>query len=239
MGQWSDRYRIGITGISPGAGASFLAVCLAGYFAEGGAFPAVAELGYGGLYYGLGMDRRFVLKEFHSFYKAARGNGSLRTLENQDGGINWALRLPTEMGPQGQLEYREALRLIYGLVGHVLIFDFSGRQDEEKWLLMKEMDLVLAVVDPMPDKLLLGQGTLERLKLSGLQIQYLINKVNEGVDLREVMRFLKLRQTEQLPFLAPELRYSAQFEGCSPWERQQIKNAVSPVFNRVFGRAAP
>jgi hypothetical protein len=55
-----DKLKVGVTGISPGAGASFLAGCLARFLANTGKHsPAVVELGRGSLFDSYGMERRF------------------------------------------------------------------------------------------------------------------------------------------------------------------------------------
>lgn len=230
----ADCWRVGIAGLTPGVGVSLVTTCMAGYFSslDTVGSVAVAELGTGGLYDSLGMDKRFSLREFHSFYKASSGTANMRSLKNVELNVNWALKMPTEH--HEKIGYREALRLIYGIFGDVALFDFSGREDEEGWLLLREMDVVVAVIDPMPDRLLAGRGTLERWKLSALPIRCLVNKNNRGVNWRELSRFLKLKDVERLSYLEPELLYASQYSGNSPWEEEVVQQSWKPVFSRLF-----
>ena len=229
----ADRWRIGLTGLTPGAGVSFLTACLAGYLAEKeGRTPAVAELGDGGLYDSLGMERRFIYREYRSFLRAATGSVNLHSLSNMEEGVNWALKTPAEQSERPG--YREALRLIYGISGDAVLFDFSGRNDEEGWLLLKEMDVILGVVDPMPARLLAGRSTLERWKLSGLPVRILVNKDNRGVDRKELQRFLKIRGPETIPYLDPRYLYSVQYRGGMPWGEPEIRRQLEPAFHRLF-----
>lgn len=230
-GDW-DCLRIGFAGLTAGAGASLLTICAAGYFSDRKRSVSVVELGGGGIYDCLAMDKLFALKEFHSFYKAAEGSGSLRRLSNLEQGVNWALKLPDER--EAALEYREALRLIYGISGQAVLFDFSGREDEELWRLLREMDLVITVVDPLPQRLIAGRSSLEHWKLSGLPVRFLVNKACRGIDWRELTRFLKVKEVEQVPFLSPELLYAAQYAGRNPWEIEELQTQLQPVFDRLF-----
>lgn len=233
-----DRWRIGVMGLSPGAGASLITACLAAFLAEEGkGTVAVAELGTGGLYDSLGMAGRFALREFHSFYKAVKGDVNLRRVKNEEGGINWALKRPEERGEI--LDYRPALRLIYGISGDVALFDFSGRADEEAWRLLREMDVALSVIDPMPSRLMANYGTLERWKLSGLPIRYIINKDNRGIGKKELDRFLRLKTAARIPFLDPELLYAAEFNGKNPYRMEGLRIILEPVFRQVLEGAFP
>ena len=227
-----DSFRIGLIGLTPGAGATLLAVCGAGFLAEQGLQVSVAELGRGGIYEALGMEKRFALREFHSFLKATAGSVNLRRLENREMEINWALRLPDER--RETLSYRDALRLIYGLSGSVLLFDFSGRAGEDVWLLAKEMDQMIVVVDPMPQALFSGRENLERWKLSELPVVYAVNRQTAGIDQKELARYLKTKESVAVPFLEPQWLYEAQYAGFSPWKHTAVRERLRPALQQLF-----
>lgn len=231
-GRFLNAVRVGIAGLTPGAGATLFTVCAAGFLDETGSSVSVAELGDGGIYEALGMEKRFALREFCSFSKAAAGSANLRRIENREMGINWALKLPDERGTL--LPYREALRLIYGIAGEVILYDFSGRKSEDVWLLAKEMDEMIVVADPLPQSLFAGLEALERWKLSELSVSYAVNRWAPGISKKELARFLKVREPVQIPFLAPQWLYEVQYAGVAPWSNPEIRESMRPALVELF-----
>ena len=69
-------------------GNRILVASLAKALVDQGYFPAVLELGKGGLFDSLGMDKLFAGRIF-SFHNAAANDRSIRGRRNELGGINW------------------------------------------------------------------------------------------------------------------------------------------------------
>lgn len=222
-----DRLKIGLIGISAGAGASFLAGCLARYLANTGKHsPSVAELGKGCLFDSYGMDKRFAGRQFFHFYQALHENKRIRGMRNQDEGINWILQSPEERGIR--LSFEQKLRLVNHAVGDVVLCDLSGNPDPD-YELLQSMDRILAVIDPMPSKMLGGYEMLTKLKLLETEqneMIYVINKMNEGVNRRQMLQFLNIRKPVFLPLINPECIYTAEYNCKIPYTASEAKKAL-------------
>ncbi len=222
-----DKLKIGITGISEGAGASFLTGCLARYLANTGKHsPAVVELGSGSLFDSCGMDKRFAGRTWFCFYRALGENKSIRNMRNMDEGINWVLKSPEEDGID--LSFEQKLRLVSHARGDVILCDLSGAADRDDQLL-KSMDQIIAVIDPMPSKMLKGYQSLSNLKMmeAGSEaVIYVINKMNRGVNRRQMLDFIRIRKPLFLPLVNPESVYTAEYNCKIPYTVSEVKNAL-------------
>lgn len=212
------RIKVGLTGLSPGAGVSFVTSILAGFLADvihGN--PAVLELGSPSLYEAMGLSRHFSEGKLRFYSQELAAGESPRALRNVYAGINWLVRSPKETAWEEQLS--QALRLVNNAEGDFILCDLSGFT-KEKLLLqaISEMDAVILVVDPLPSRLLMGQAVLERLKTTGAEPFLLVNKNNGGVRRRELNRFLLGEDFISVPYLPPEPIYRAEY-ACKPPSR--------------------
>ena len=208
-----DKLKVGVVGISAGVGVSFLTGCMARYLANTGRHsPAVIELGGGSLYDSFGMDKRFAGRSWFRFYEALTENRSVRGVQNMDEGINWILRYPDE--GKINLAFEQKLRLISHARGDVILCDLSG-ESEPDYELLRSMDQLIAVIDPMPSKMLKGHQILSNLKMLDMEKEgmiFVINKMNRGVNRRQMLDFLKIRKPVFLPLVSPESIYTARVQ---------------------------
>lgn len=231
-----QRKKWGMIGISRGAGSSFLTAVTAGFLAARKQNPAVLELGKGTLYDSLGLQRHFLHRPYESPYDVVREDGNVKQVANMYKGINWAVQ--TEENRNRAFDFREDMRLIYHVRGDILLCDFSGRtaigeQAEDTWHLLREMDRVFVIVDPLPSKLLEGSATLARLRLSQLPITYVVNKDNPGVDSRELKGFLRLPRCVYIPCLSHQLIYSAEYGCKDPYSIKEIADQLTPCLDKM------
>jgi len=209
-----EKCRIGIIGLTEGAGASFVTLALAKAISGYGLVPAVVELGKGGIYESLGMAERFAGREFFSFHQALHENRKIRNRSNFDEGINWALRGPGE--DHIDLGATKMMRLMDNIQGEAVLCDFSGLDiDSVHSTLMKElltdMESLVLVIDPLPSKLMKGYSTLARLSRISDSLTVVVNKYNRGVNRAEMLKLLKVRKPLYLPYVAPEEIYEAEY----------------------------
>lgn len=232
MQRWNDQMKIGILGISPGAGAGFLCVCLAkALVAAGGgkgragaaATAAVLELGNGGLYERLAMDKRFAEGGYFDFHGAAAADRSVRGRGNWSGGINWMLR-----NDAIELDLYRRMRLLHNAEGDVVFCRMSGVPEEEVRRLLPEMDRIVAVVDPLPSALLQGYGKLCELRATERPVTYVVNKMNAGVDRRQLLGFLNLGRPLEIPALPAEVAYAAEYAGRTVYDLPKGRAALEP-----------
>lgn len=226
-----DKLKVGVVGISAGAGVSFLTGCLARYLANTGRHsPSVVELGSGSLYDSYGMDKHFAGRPWFRFYEALAENRSIRGARNMDEGINWILRSPDE--GKINLAFEQKLRLVSHAVGDVILCDLSG-EAEPDYELLRSLDQLIAVIDPMPSKILAGYPILCNLKMLDTEKEgmiFVINKMNRGVNRRQMLDFLKIKKPVFFPLAGPEHVYTAEYNCKIPYTLSEIKNALqSPM----------
>jgi hypothetical protein len=93
---FQDKARLGIIGISDGAGVSLVTLSLAKAISDCGLMPAVIEIGKASFYDAIGIEKRFAGRNYFSFHKAIKDGEKIRNRHNLDEGINWILRSPED-----------------------------------------------------------------------------------------------------------------------------------------------
>lgn len=226
-----DRLRVGIIGISAGAGAGFITGCLARYLANTGKHePSVVELGTGSLFDSYGMDKRFAGRFWFPFYQALADGTCIRGRRNPDEGINWILRSPKE--EKIRLSFEQKIRLTAQAAGDVILCDLSG--EEIDFELVKSMDRTLVLIDPMPSRMLAGYGDLCRFRSGEAEAAiYAINKMNRGVNGRQMADFLKLKQPILIPLVDPEFIYNAEYNCRIPYSVREVKKCLQEPMGAI------
>jgi hypothetical protein len=198
------------------------------------------ELRAGGADYDrIGIDMRFAGREYVSPYARVIAGGSVRGVANIDGGVNWLLRAPGESC--GGLGIADYVRLSSGAAGDVVILDIKGGFGRERGTvelpkLLNDCDRVFAVVDPLPSALMADTGRLElfkSLELGRADILYVINKMNPGVDVRELRSFLRVRRAVEIPFFAPEHIYAAEYNCCTVYSMPKPAPLLDIAFEQM------
>lgn len=220
-----DRYKIGVVGLSPGAGAGFISVFLARALAETGVYqPVVLETGGYGLYDILGMDKHFAGREYFRFFDAVRNDKSIRGKSNELYGVNWILRSPEESDTK--MDLLELIRMMNHASGDMIICKISCIRGEELWKLLADMDKVLVVIDPLPSKMLAGHKLLCKFRTAGLPVIYSVNKMNGGVSRRELLGYLKQKKLIYFPMLDQETVYGAEYSCRPAYDMPFVKSAL-------------
>jgi hypothetical protein len=255
----AERVRIGVVGLSAGAGVSMLALSMVRCIANMKKLtPALLELSdgdegaVGWNYDAIGVDRRFAGREYVSLYRrVAEGRGAGGAL-NMDEGVNLALRLPSESDIS--LDPQQMTSLIAHTAGDVIICDFSARlgaglgakpADEDERLarlkiLLSDMNLILFVVDPAPSKLLGGHKRLSMIKeleAASHDVLYVINKFGKGVNKRELYNYLKPRRKTEIEFIDPDELYEAEYTCKNPYQMPAVKRAVTRATETALSAA--
>ena len=226
-----DRMRIGVLGLTPGAGAGFLCSCLArAAFLERNLRPAVLELGCAGLYDSLAMDKRLPAGRYFSFHHTVASDRSIRGRSNLVDGVNWML----VDGQEAELDLYQRLRLVHNAEGELVFCRLSGVPEAELWKLMPEMDRILAVIDPLPSSMLAGYERLCELRTDGSPITYIVNKYNDGVDRRELLQFLNVSKPIFVPMVAPEAVYGAEYACRTVYDMAPAKKVLQAPCREIL-----
>ena len=224
-----EKIRIGFIGMCAGAGATTVAFTAAEYLRahlkKTGALVTFLELDpktevpAGRAYDKIGIDRRFAGREFVSAFKVASEGKPLKNLLNIDGGINWALRSPN--APEPALTAPTIFRLLNNIRGDVVICDipgysfFGGTCNRDILMaILADLDMIICIFDPLPSRLLASVPTAEVCRAAssaGVKTQWVFNKFNPGVDLREAVRFTGIRDYLPFPAIPAEMIYKAEY----------------------------
>lgn len=244
----SDKTKIGIVGMSRGAGASFIATSVAKElsllkkkriaFVEG--CKNVDENRGAHLYDSLGMDRRFVGRTFTDFYDEVKRGMSINGRINLDEGINWVLYVPQSIG-EHDCEQNEELTnlkfasLINNVVADVVICDLNEYAKDNDILM--EMDFILFVIDPLPSKLISGYTSLCRIKkliLENKKVVFLLNKDNEGINRGELLDFIRINPKISIPLLGQEKIYTAEYNCKIPYTQKELNVLIKPQIKEII-----
>ncbi|MDR1495677.1 MAG: hypothetical protein LBS67_01990 [Clostridiales Family XIII bacterium] len=198
------------------------------------------ELRLGGSDYDrVGIDMRFSGREYLSPYARLAAGASVRGIHNVDGGVNWLLRAPGESC--AGFTATDYVRLSSGATEDTVIIDVKGgfggdRRISELPKLLNDCDRVFAVVDPLPSALMADTEKLElfkSLELGGADILYVINRMNPGVDVREMRSFIKVRRAVEIPFFPPEHIYAAEYNCCTLYAMPKATSLLTTAFEQM------
>jgi Flp pilus assembly CpaE family ATPase len=188
------------------------------------------------VYDGIGVDKRFKTREFVRFYDAVKHGKSIKRQSNIDEKINWALITPEDIKEKVELLPIEIVRLINNVSGDVVVCDISECKSAEDYLL--DMDIVVFVIDPMPSAMIQGYSFMKevkRLEHNGKKVIWVINKFNEGINKRDMLSFLKLKEYYKIPNLDSSDFYSAQYNCKLPYEMQNIHEHSKETIEKIVG----
>ena len=236
--------RVGVIGLNEGNGATFIATSLACALAEKKMSVAFAEIREGMLtkpllYDGLAMDRRFKSRTFHDIYGTLKAEGSVRGVRNMDENINWLL-MTHDSARQGlYLTEKEKLRLMGGVSEDVLICDIDDREDFD--VIIPELDLLIAVIDPMPSKILSAGKLITQIKAlkaggTGPEVCWVINKFNKGVSRRRLAEHLKIRDAVKVPLIRSDWFYTAEYNCRIPFRQREIREKVGKPIDELIDK---
>lgn len=222
-----EKRKIALVGTGSGVGVSFLTGALASFFScrTTEAAVAVVELGSSYFYEAYGIEKRFVQRDFIRFYEHLLLKESIRGLRNIEENINWVLRCPSE-ARENQMRIGDALRLVNHVEGSLLLFDCSSVAEELLWDILPEMDAIVAVIDPLPSKLLPGGELIRRLQFVFPATLFVVNKINQGIHQGELKRFLKGFDCYPMPLVCARWMYQAEYNCVLPYTIAPVKAQI-------------
>lgn len=236
-----EKRKIAVTGTGRGSGVSLTTGLLAAWVRRHAPSEAVAlaELGTPYFYEAYGVEKRFIHREFHRFYPLLAQKHSIRNVINMEEGINWVLHCP-----QDPLVRKEAwapcvsdlLRLIHNVAGTFCLFDCSGVPSAVLWEILPEMDTVISVVDPLPSSLIPATAAIERMRLEVPHAIWVVNKMNKGVHKGELKRFMGHAEWVEIPCLAPEDLYRAQYNCVLPYSVLPVRQKTEASLKAVWAK---
>ena len=150
-----------------------------------------------------------------------------------DEGINWVVRSPAEFS--AKVSFEKKLQLVDGASGAVVLFDLSGGCEEFQ-AYFPFMDQIIAVIDPLPSKMLKGYRMLCRIKAYeslGGEVIYVINRDNKGVNHREMRDYLKVRAFCSIPLVGQESIYTAEYNCKIPYSIAVVRKQTEESMRKI------
>jgi len=188
----------------------------------------------------IGIDRHFAGRNYHSYYRLAADGKPLSGAHNLSGGINWALRLPGERDIRP--ETAGLIRLVNGAPGDIVLCDIGIRPTSgstgfaEAREILTAMDRLVCVIDPLPSRLLAASDTMELIRMAeagGNPVDYAVNKMNHGVNTKELFRFLPMKEPYMLPAIPLDTVYACEFCCKTLGSVPEFSQAMSPLCKAV------
>jgi hypothetical protein len=180
-------------------------------------------------FFGYGLDKRFAGNRFTDFYQLHKAGQPLDRKVNLHKGINWVVwrdslpALESEGTVPGSSSAEngspESLSALGEDIGPLPVGRLAGSfivADSPPWEDLKEYDLVLAVMDPLPSRIYAGAAMYQALKEAageGMEILWVVNRDNEAVDHGTLGRFLRLKHFFSVPLIQETCFYESQY-GC-------------------------
>ena len=116
----------------------------------------------------------------------------------------------------------------------VCIFDIEADYSWNDYLM--DMDVIFVVVDPLPSKLIRSREryrVLKKLELAGCHVIWIVNKMNPGVDKKQVRRYLKSEHILWLEAVNPALIYENEYLCQFHWKNAEIQKKMLEIFTKV------
>jgi len=249
-----ERIKIGILPLCRGAGATLIATSMAKLLSENNKFKIsfveiIEEKSIGNKFTfdSLGMDKRFAGRNFTDLFQLTKQGANIRGITNIDEGINWILHKPKDIKSveiksesENKIGSIENMRVINNAPGDIIVCDFEIHRECIE--LLKDMDILIVVIDPIPSSLIAGYETLSYCKVleqKGKKIFWIINKDNKGVNKRELYKFIKLKELYYIPFINTEELYSAEYNCQLPISNREARSRLQidlkKIIKSIFG----
>lgn len=218
------KFKIAVYGISQGAGATTTAVTLA-FFLSKKIEICSSDMGMrkrkelitlvemerpcarkAGLFLSLDLGRRFGIDGFYDWFDQIEKGSTGRKHLNLYNGINWVVHSKCE----GNTCLKEREYMLRGLPGNIIIVDSPSLEDLEYF------DVIVAVVDPMPGKIIAGVSDVKQMQKQeekGQNVLWVINCMNRNVPLKKMEFFLRIEDCITLPLLDREMFYECEYKG--------------------------
>lgn len=234
---WKQQ-NIAVTGLSQCVGTTFVASALAFYLQEKGKSVTFCQCLDPAdcrslLYDSMAMEQRFFGRGFIDVYQHIYDGEKIPQGENREEGIGWILPTPANCAAGLRLSPVQKGRLVASARDEVCVYDMQASGWDE---FLQDMDLIIAVADPLPSVLIRAKeryAFLKRLELSGYAIEWIVNRESAGVHRRQVRGYLKSGGIHWLKEVDQSLIYGDEFSCRSHWKNEEIRCKFMEVFTKL------
>lgn len=227
-----EKIKVGVIGLTSGVGTTTVATWIAKTLSENGKSVAYVEFGnpYKGkslLFESVAMDQRFSNRKFCDYYSEIISGGKIKQFKNIEEGINWALITPDNCAEEVALSQLQLVKLLENIAGEVVVADINNDVDLK---LLDVLDVIVVVADPLPSKLLSSRNKLQELKkyeLRNKNIIWVVNKMNEGVNKKEVKNYFKEKNINYIKEVPLSELYYSEYQCKFSFTNKKLKEILN------------
>lgn len=241
---------IGVVNLSRGAGATFFTMNFACAIAEYMKVSVVEHpLLKPYIYLSLGLNTLCFegYVDFTSFAHLIDTGENVNEkyyTHNTNKNISWIITDATKE-PIESWNSTKMIRLLYTVKDSTLnIVDLGDKLFDSSIVdIVEQFSMIIVIIDPMVPELINSIDNLEKIKKlqknRSINIQYVINKYNKGIDKSELLDFLDVKPLAYIPFIEPKYVYGAVYDGTVQYNNSNVKALLYPPFKKIIENIIP
>jgi MinD-like ATPase involved in chromosome partitioning or flagellar assembly len=238
---------IGVCSLSSGAGSTFITMNLAAALSEYVNISVIEppiDTPY--IYDTLGI-RGYLAESDATFYPFAHYIEEDKNIEyNKEfkyNNISWIVTDP-DLQKVVDWNFYKMIKLMYvSKQTNLSLIDIgiNVNHDSIKGVL-EQFDMFLVIVDPFVTQYMNNHDMLlyfKKLKAEGVNVEFIINKFNGGVDKKRMLDYLDIKPVANVPFICPEHVYKAAYDCVLPYEIKEVRQDLESAFSGLIDKLIP
>lgn len=104
------------------------------------------------------------------------------------------------------------------------------------------LDMILVIIDPLPPEILQGEKRLklfQNLKNEGCEVEFIINKFNKGINIKELIGYLGVKPMMSFPIIESKLIYEAVYQCKIPYSIDILKTILKKEIDLLIKKVIP
>ena len=107
---------------------------------------------------------------------------------------------------------------------------------------LEQFDMFLVVIDPFVTQYMNNHDMLlyfKKLQVEGVNVEFIINKFNGGVDKKRMLDYLDIKPITYVPFISPDYVYGAAYDCVLPYEIKEVRQELESAFGGLVEKLIP
>jgi hypothetical protein len=240
-----ERKTILVIGLTKGAGSTSLTLNIAKHLSNCGILSSVVEPPINPeIANWIGVNN--ILENENDFYSYPYAISNCEKIEaNKEflfDNIIWII--PKENEKASDWSINEMLKLVYisNKAPITLVDAGCNFMHESVEPFISMADLVIFVIDPFPSSLDLnieGLEEIKNLKKEGCNIEFVVNKWNEGIDKKDFLNFIGVEPLAFIPAIELNLLYKANYLHKIPFSLKEVEEIIGKPIRKICSLFIP